>query len=559
MTERAAFRLDPADGLVFRESMRKLAAVGYCESRVRERLNLEDLSDLQWRLLPIYRAEHLANRDPLALAIDLFLLQGAVTTDELNRLFTVSERDVLIRAGLVAVVNNEDKDKDDNDEDDGNNGGDKNPDRNEKRTGIARAHASLFPVGDRLIFSDHAWPELPHPGYATVPCDHVMAIGPDSRKLARCTTRRPFRTALDRCTGSGIQALLASAHTGHVLAIDINARAARCTRFNAQASGTANLEVVVGDLFGPVRGERFDLITANPPFVPSPLDTVRFRDGGRTGEDIQRRIVAGLPHHLAPGGIAQLVTELGEREGEPIGQRLREWLNGAPMDIHILRLGEHASVKYAVAHAKGDTYAAFLDSTEEWASNLRTQRYERVVSLLISFQWSDETCGPPWERVDESPPPQRFASTEIDAAFLAERCARRLDWQPFLEHSGLRRAGPIAILDAQVFGSDLGGQLRGQLRAKTRATLLGQALRIEHQIDAVERDILCRIDDGDGEGRISVPDLIEVFRGRHVDQASVFAAVRSLLRLQLVRIDSDGRWGECDASGCARHDLSCAT
>jgi methyltransferase family protein len=564
MTERAAFRLDPADGLLFRESMRKLAAIGYGESRVRERLGLEDLSDLHWRLLPIYRAEHLANRDPLAMAIDLFLLQGAVTTDELSRLFTPSERDVLIRAGLVAVVNNEDKDDDEddssnNDDSRNNNDDDKNLDRNEKRTGIARARASLFPVGDRLIFSDHAWPELPHPGYDTVPCDHVMAIGPDSRKLARCTTRRPFQTALDLCTGSGIQALLASAHSGHVLAIDINPRAARCVRFNAEASCTSNLEVVVGDLFGPVRGERFDLITANPPFVPSPFDTVRFRDGGRTGEDVQRRIVAGLPHHLAPGGIAQLVTELGERKGEPLGQRLREWLNGAPMDIHILRLGEHAAMKYALAHAKGDTYAAFLDSTEEWASNLRAQRYDRVVSLLISFQWSDATCGPPWVRVDESPPPQRLASTEIDAAFLAERCARRLDWQPFLEHSRLRRAGPIAILDAQVFGGDLRSELRSELRAKTRATLLGRALKIEHQIDAVERDILCHMDvDGDGVGRISVPDLIEMFRGRNVNETSVFEAVRSLLRRQLVRIDSDGCLGESAASGRALHDFSCA-
>ena len=90
MRERVAFRLDPADGPKLRESMRKLDAIGYSETRVRERLNMEDLADLQWRLLPIYCAEHLANRDPLALAIDLFLLQGAVTTDELNRLFTAS-------------------------------------------------------------------------------------------------------------------------------------------------------------------------------------------------------------------------------------------------------------------------------------------------------------------------------------------------------------------------------------------------------------------------------------------------------------------------------------
>jgi hypothetical protein len=358
-----------------------------------------------------------------------------------------------------------------------------------------------------------------------------MAIGPDSRKLARCTVRRPFRFALDLCTGSGIQALLASAHTGHVLAVDINPRAAQCARFNALATGVTNLEVLAGDLFEAVKGERFDLITANPPFVPSPVDAVQFRDGGRSGEDIQRRIVAGLPQYLAPNGMAQIVTELGERDGEPLVRRLREWLQGAPMDIHILRLGEHASVQYAIAHAKGDSYEAFLDSTNDWAGNLRAQRYVRVVSLVISLQWSNPTLGPPWERVDESPPPRRVAGAEIDAAFLAERSTRGRNWQQLLKHSHLRRVGSIAVLDAKVLGS-------GE-RAKVKATLLGQALKIEYQLDPLERDILQRLHsdgNGAGDGRITVADLIASFR--NCDEAVVLAAARSLVCRQLAHFDT---------------------
>ena len=496
MTEPAPFIVDPADVPSFRDAVSKLAVAGYSESSATERLRLEDLSHLQWRHRPTYRTERLAIRDPLALAIDLFLLQGILPADELDRLFSRSDRDVFIRTGIIAI----------------------------DETGQVRARASLFPVGDRLIFSDHDWPELPHPGYAAVPSDHVMAVGHDSRNLAHCTARRKFRAALDLCTGSGIQALLASTHTDQVLAADINPRAARCTRFNAQAAGVTNLEVVVGDLFEPVRGESFDLITANPPFVPSPLDTVRFRDGGRSGEDIQKRIVAGLPHHLAPGGIAQVVTELGERDNEPLVHRLREWLNGAPMDIHILRLGEHTAMEYAVGHAKGDSYQAFLDSIQEWASNLRDQGYVRVVSLVISFQWSDAACGPPWERVDESPSPHRAAGAEIDAAFLAERVTRRSDWEQVLKRGWLRRAGPIALLDARVLGSDI--------PAKAKATLLGQALKVEHQLDPVEHELLTQT-----EGRIPVPDLIGILRDLNVDEPTVIAAARSLLRCQLLRID----------------------
>ncbi|HEV3331132.1 MAG TPA: methyltransferase [Bryobacteraceae bacterium] len=496
MTEPATFLVEPADVFKLRNAVAKLAGVGYSENLVRDRLGLEDLCDLQWRHVPIYRAERLAYRDPLALAVDLFLLQGDVPADELDPLFVASERDVLIRTGLLEI----------------------------DETGRARARASLFPVGDRLIFSDHAWPELPHPGYAAVPYDQVMWVGLDSRHLARCTTRQPFRAALDLCTGSGIHALLASAHTEQVVAVDINPRAAGCTRFNAQAWGATNLEVVVGDLYEAVRDELFDLITANPPFVPSPLDTLRFRDGGRSGEDILKRIVAGLPQHLAPGGIAQIVTELGERNGEPLVHRLREWLRGAPMDIHILRLGEHTAAKYAIGHAKGSGYQVFLDSVHEWAGNLRAQGYVRVVSVVISFQWSDATFGPPWERVDESPPPRRAAGPEIEAAFRAERLVRQVDLQQLLKQSCVCRAGTIALLDAQMLGSDI--------HAKPKATLLGQALTMEHQLDPVEREILYRTD-----GRIPVPELIRILGDLHVDETTVIGATRSLLRRRLIRMD----------------------
>jgi Methyltransferase small domain len=235
MTEPATFVVDEADLPGPRYIISKLDGIGYSERSIRECLGLSDLTDLQWRCLPMYRAEQLAARDPLASAIDLFLLQGSLPIYELERLFVESERDVLMRAGLLAI----------------------------DPTGIARARASLFPIGNRLIFSDHAWPGLPHPGQATVPFDQVMPIGLDSRRLAHCTSRRPVRSALDLCTGSGIHALLASAHAAQVIAVDINPRAARA-HFNTWASGIANLEIAVSDLFDAVRGKRFDLITANP-------------------------------------------------------------------------------------------------------------------------------------------------------------------------------------------------------------------------------------------------------------------------------------------------------
>lgn len=496
MSEPAPFLVDDADVPALRQAVSCIGRAGYCEAAVQERLGLHDITDLHWRSLPIYRDDRLAGRDTLALAIDLFLLQGALLTDEVDRLLPVSSRDVLLRTGLLEI----------------------------DESGLARARASLFPVGERLIFSDHAWPELPHPGCATVPYDQIMAVGRDSRHLARATVRRPVRSALDLCTGSGVHALLAAPRAQRVLAVDINPRAVRCTRFNAQALGAVNLEAVEGDLFDPVGGERFDLITANPPFVPSPENTVRFRDGGPSGEDVQKRIVAGLPHHLAPGGMAQLVTELGERDGEPITGRLCEWLAGAPIDIYVLRVATHTAAQYAIGHAKGDDYGAFLDSTRAWAGNLRAQGYKRVVSVLVSFQWSSPACGPPWERTDESRPPQRSAGAEIEATFLAERLARNPDLRQCLEGSWLRRADPIARLDASVLG--------GAIPPKVRATRLGQALSIEHELELVERQVLARM-----EGRVAASELLRLCREFDAPEASVLEAIRSLLRRRLASID----------------------
>lgn len=494
MNAPASFSVDAADVPALRSAVLRLAGIGYAETRVRKRLGLEDLADLKWRALPIYRAEHLAVRDPLASAIDLFLLQGAVSLTELGQLFDENSQKALVRTGLLLL-------------DDG---------------GMARAGASIFPVGEQLVFSDHAWPSLPHPGCADVLPDQVMSVGTDSRWLARATVRGRIAAALDLCTGSGIHALLAAVHAKRVLAVDINPRATQCARFNSLASGLSNIEVAVGDLYEPVGDERFDLITANPPFVPSPRDSLKYRDGGRSGEDVQRRLIAGLTKHLAPGGMAQIVTEFGERGNEPLSDRLREWLGGAAMDIHILRLREHTAASYAIGHADGaDSYGAFLDSVADWAGNLRTQGYTRIVSVLLAFQWSDSTANSPWTRSEQPLSLHGNAGAEVAAAFAAERLVRQPNFPERLERGSVRRAGLTALLEARVLGRDV--------RANAQAELLGKALPILQPLDAVEREILALM-----EAPIKVSELLAKVQGLTSDRQVILAAMASLIRRGLV-------------------------
>jgi len=489
MIESATFLVDDSDVIALSNAVSHLASIGYCETRICERLGLSNLTEILWRALPIYREERLVMHDALDLAIDLFFLQGTISIDELKQLFDNADRDVLIRAGLLLI--------------------------DEKK---CFARATLYPVGDRLVFSDHAWPKLPHPGCINVPYDQVMYVGTDSRWLARTTMRRPMGSTLDLCTGSGVHALLASSHSQRVVAVDINPRATRCTHFNAQVSGVTNIEVAVGDLFEPVGGECFDLITANPPFVPSPVNSLRYRDGGHSGEDVLRRIVVGLPHHLAPVGIAQIVTELGEREDESLSDRLRVWLNGAPMDILILRLGENSATSYAIGHADSDDdYDAFLNSVHDWSNNLRKQGYTKIISVLLTFQWSNPTLGTPWTRIEESQPPNSDASAEVESMFLAERMARQPNLYEMIEKRQMHRTGHIGLMEARVLGSEL--------RANAQAQLLGKALPIFKWLNPVEQEVLMLM-----EKPLTLPELLALTLEFDLPEDDVFAAVSSLIR-----------------------------
>jgi hypothetical protein len=125
--------------------------------------------------------------------------------------------------------------------------------------------------------------------------------------------------------------------------------------------------------------------------------------------------------------------------------------------------------------------------------------------------------------LDESPPPPRAAGAEIDAAFHAERLTPHVDFESAIQQSCLWLSGPIALLDAKVLG--------GNTAAKAKATLLGQALRIEHQVDSVEREILGRMG-----AHISLRELFRIMSDLEIDQAAVIAATRSLLRRQLVHV-----------------------
>ena len=64
-------------------------------------------------------------------------------------------------------------------------------------------------------------------------------------------------------------------------AVDVSARAVLTARLNS-ALHHARLSVRRGDLFAPVRGRRFGLVLANPPYVPAATDALPRHRAGRS-------------------------------------------------------------------------------------------------------------------------------------------------------------------------------------------------------------------------------------------------------------------------------------
>lgn len=136
---------------------------------------------------------------------------------------------------------------------------------------------------------------------------------------------RPGDVIVDLCCGTGAigAALAAAVPQAEVHAADIDPAAVRCARRNIRGS---RARVYEGDLYAPLpaglRG-RVGILVANVPYVPTgeirflppeaqahePLQAL---DGGPDGLDVLRRVAAGAPGWLAPGG--HLLIETSDRQ-----------------------------------------------------------------------------------------------------------------------------------------------------------------------------------------------------------------------------------------------------
>jgi len=165
---------------------------------------------------------------------------------------------------------------------------------------------------------------------------------PETEELAEETIRRIKELPQDRidvldlCTGSGCIGLAAAYYDNRVNAVlcDLNPVCVKTAAENSSELDLAErIETLKGDLFEPVEGRLFDVITINPPYIPTGdvaglmKDVRDFEpglalDGGTDGLDFYRKTAKSAPAHLKKGGF--LVLEIGIGQSEDIVQLLKE-------------------------------------------------------------------------------------------------------------------------------------------------------------------------------------------------------------------------------------------
>ena len=205
-----------------------------------------------------------------------------------------------------------------------------------------------------------------HSAYPTVAADSVF-FGPDTYRFANAIEAgmagRLVRRAVDIGCGAGPGAVLvARGHPGaEVFAVDINARALRFTRANAEVAGVG-VRAVESDLLSGVAGV-FDLVVANPPYMADPGCRAYRDGGGALGAGLSLAIVDAAVERLAPGGMLLLYTGAAVVNGDdPFRNAAALRLAGSGLDWRYRELdpdvfGEELE---GGAYAEADRIAAVL-------------------------------------------------------------------------------------------------------------------------------------------------------------------------------------------------------
>ena len=314
--------------------------------------------------------------------------------------------------------------------------------------------------------------------------DHVVGASAVTEALADLTVRRPVESALDLCTGSGAQAVLASWHAERVVGVDLNPRALRLAQWTLALSGVDNVELRTGDVRDACSGDRFDLVVANPPFVVSPDRRWLFRDADA---GISQIVVERLPELLSEGGFATVLCQWPLRPGERWDEQPRAWVEGGPADAWIVRLPTFEEPLDYAANWNHPLQAANRDEFERtvdrWVEHFRRKGVVGIVTGAVVLRQRE---GPTWVRADEAADwPAQPVGTAIERLFEGQTLVSSFPSPAALLDRQVMPMDGFRLDETRAFGTDglalVAAQARGALPLRLR--LNRAAVRVLPELD----------------------------------------------------------------------------
>lgn len=158
----------------------------------------------------------------------------------------------------------------------------------------------------------------------------VLVPRPDTELLVEWALEllkpQPHARVADLGTGSGAIALALASEMPQlgIIATDLSPEALSVARDNALTHQLHHVQFLNGSWFEPLRGQRFDLLVSNPPYIArgdAHLEALQHEPltaltDGADGLQAIREIVADAPAHLSPNGW--LLIEHGYDQGAAV-------------------------------------------------------------------------------------------------------------------------------------------------------------------------------------------------------------------------------------------------
>jgi methylase of polypeptide subunit release factors len=424
---------------------------GYTAPAIQERLGTTDRALAEGPDRPVY-LRRLGEHDALGILVRLFLLDVGVERETAERILGAEAVDLLRGVGLLVPEHD-----------------------------LTDATVRIVPHEHLLVASDRI-----AEGHA----DHVAAVHGPSATLSHLTIRRKVARALDVGTGNGIQALLAAAHADRVVATDINERALAFTAFNAALNGIENVELRSGSFFGPVAGESFDLVVANPPYVISPESNFLFRDSGLPKDAVSEQVARALPDHVTEGGFGSvMVSWVQEDDADPTA-RPASWVEGSGCDALIVYTGSDEPLSIAARWNRDvrPDATAYAEAIDRWVDYFAAEGIREIAFGCIVVRRRTASGTPNWTRTTQMPARHlERAGEQLERMFAVHDYLAGLADERALLDERLRVADDVAV-EQQLRLGEGGWQLRAAEMSITRG------MRYTAELDEVTTALVLRLD-----------------------------------------------------------------